>query len=133
MLSRKVDELKEQINDAQPSRKADQQRSKYHANFDKPHYGFSYEWMQNYRLICAGLSSPIWVCSIIYNGIHYFLKYATQWVSILTTIYFLLCWQSARKNRALEQLLHQRKQQSSTARAASDDELAGNSANSESE
>jgi len=55
------------------------------------------------RLIFAGLCTPIVLASVIANGLLTFVEYATQWTSMMTIIYFLLIWQSARIDHHLEQ------------------------------
>jgi hypothetical protein len=61
---------------------------------------------QVYRLVNAiCINTPIWLVSIYMNGVLYFLMYATQWCSLISTIFWVLVWYTASKEFELEALL----------------------------
>ena len=83
------------------SKHTDPEKAPYYGQFHKSH--ISYCSMQTYRLIIAiVLNTPIWFVSFLVKGIDYVIMYATQWVAVTTTGYFLLCWIAAKKEVELE-------------------------------
>ena len=82
-------------------------RGIYYAKFHKPSC-CSYSCIQKMRLFFAAMCTPIVLASVIVNGPLTFVEYATQWTSMMTIIYFVLIWQSARIDHDLERTKQER-------------------------
>lgn len=76
-------------------------QGKIHANFHKTRC-CSYTCLQVFRIISLLSCVPVCGVSIWMNGIEYFVEYVTQWTTMMTIVYFLLIFISARKDRALD-------------------------------
>lgn len=75
----------------------DPEKARYFGQFHMTSY-VSLQSLQTFRIVVAlVINTPIWLVAIMVKGMDYFVMYATQWTAFLTTFYFLLCWQAARK------------------------------------
>jgi hypothetical protein len=83
------------------SKHNDPEKARYFGQFHKTSY-VSLESLQTFRMVVAIIiNTPIWLVAIMIQGMDYFVMYATQWTAFLTTFYFMLCWQAARKELEL--------------------------------